>query len=257
MEDPSLLLRDLRFDSDLSHLSEGQDEVQITLSPFKEMLAIKGNAVYWYKGDLLARKLEYETPVVNSFFTYLVSRGGSQDSDSSTQTREKTLVVLLSELIYIYYRDGRSYILSFPFPIKHGYPYENGVVLERGDTTSNPFVTMTEPLAEFGSIVSSSTSSISSNENLVLFPQTSDYSVTITINESDNSLNLYHTRFLHRSNNSMLKSSTANLRRKPSQASRKSSIVNPNGEISESQKQGDEIKVEKKKIHISFRCVIN
>lgn len=243
---PSIQLRDLGFDSDLTHLVSDDNEARITLSTTKEMLAIKRNAVYWYKGDLLTRKLEYDDCVVDAFFTYF-ERAGSQKSSKnlSKVTRDKVLVVLLNEIAYIYYKDGRSYTVSFPFKIISGFPYENGLVIERGGSSSTPFITMTDPMSEIGSLVSSSTSSISLDERLVIFPPTSQHSITMTIDEKHKTLEIYHTRFLHRLNNSLSTANPGNLRRKLSHTSRKASLVNINEDLNDI--KGDEIKIEKKR----------
>lgn len=243
MADPKILIGDLKFDSNISHL-ENDSNVKISLSSSKQMLAIQGNAVYWYKGDLLSRKFTYETEVVNAFFTHFNVTGDDSKKESNT-TRENILAILLQRTVHIYFKDGRSYSHSFPFEIKSGHPYENGIVLERKDSTSIPFVTMTEPIPELGSIVSSSTTSISTNERLIMFSPTSDHSITLTVNEMNKSLNLYHTRFLHRLNNSVANPMGGNIKRKPSYPSRKASLVNSNDDSNLG--QGDEIKVEKKR----------
>lgn len=243
MVDSGIAIGDLKFDSNISHLASDPN-VKISLSSSKQMLAIQGNVVYWYKGDLLSRKFTYETKVVNAFFTHFNIKSETYPNNLSIQ-REKILAVLLERTVYLYFKDGRSYCHSFPFEIKSGFPYENGIVLERKDSKSVPFVTMTEPIPELGSIVSSSTTSISFNETLIMFPETSDHSITITVNEVDRTLNLYHTRFLHRLNNSLSSSLAGNTKRKPSHPSRKASLANHNED--QSTNQSDEIKVEKKR----------
>lgn len=240
MDLPSIRLSDLKFDSDLSHLSNDQNETRITLSSAKEMLAIKGMTLLWYRGDLLARKLEYDTEITNAFFTHFET---SKNAKSSTTT-ETVLVVLLEEMVYIYYESGRSYTLSFPFKILNGFPYENGVVIEKIGGSFNPFITMTGPMSEFGCLVPSSTSSISQDERIVLFPESSKHLITITFDAQKSTLNIYHTRFLHKLNNSLSTLNPSNSRRKPS-THRKPSRVSVHDDSNDV--QGGEIEVGKKR----------
>jgi anaphase-promoting complex subunit 1 len=185
--------------------------------------------------------LFYESDVINAFFT------------SFDQTeKDETLTVVLSDSTHIYYKDGRSYLTSFPFKIQNALKYEHGVIIER-ETTQNgaQFLTITEPMKELGSIVSSSTSSISFNERLMYFPETTETSVAVTFNEVENKIGLYHTRSLNRLNNHAL---TGLVQRKPSHQLRKASTNGNNNstgayvkDTDHDEFNGDEIKIDRKR----------
>lgn len=232
-------LRDLRFDSSISGIPRNESRSTISLSEDKEMLVVNDNSVFWYKGDLLSRKLVHETPVVSAFFATFGIKQGDTD-------QERTLFVMLRDVAHIYCRDGRSYVISFPFEISSAFPYENGVVIERIGATYSPFLTMSEPMKELGAIVSSSTSSISMDEKLIHFPAEPNSSITVTYNEKDSTLVLYHTRFLNRAGHSLpTTASSSSVRRKPSQSSRRATVsttIGGDNDTSES-----EIRMEKKR----------
>ncbi|ODV95239.1 hypothetical protein PACTADRAFT_49987 [Pachysolen tannophilus NRRL Y-2460] len=65
-----------------------------------------------------------------------------------------------------------------------------------GNNNQINFLTMLDPLSEFGAVVSSSTSSISNKENLILFPASNKSSLAATFNSSDHVITVYHVRFL-------------------------------------------------------------
>lgn len=58
------------------------------------------------------------------------------------------------------------------------------------------FLTLSKPLGEYGTVVSSSTSSFSSKDSLVLFPHLPSQSLAVTYNSGDSSINIYHVRHL-------------------------------------------------------------
>lgn len=232
MEAITIELKEQRLDSSIHKLIHHESRYSISLSAGKEMLVLTTNAVHWYKGGLLSRKLEFDSSVIHAFFTTFASNENKS---------EKDLVVVLCDSVHVYTRDGQTYAMSFAFPIVSAFPYENGFVLDRGAGPHIPFVTVSEPMTEPGAIVSSSTSLISANERLLHFPQESDSSIAVTYDEREGSLVLYHTRFLNRSNRKYTQS--ASIRRKRSQSLRRTS----HAATYEEEIQTDDIKLEKKR----------
>lgn len=68
------------------------------------------------------------------------------------------------------------------------------------------FLTLTDPVGELGLIVSSSTSSFSSKELIVLYPEYTSSTLAATYNSLDKTITIYHTRYLSRSKRSKSKS---------------------------------------------------
>jgi anaphase-promoting complex subunit 1 len=229
MEVPKIILRDKWRES---HLHGTHDDVsRASLSSNGEMLLISQNTVYWYQGGILNRKLSYDTEVINAFFSTFTTKG---------EDREKKLVVVFGESTQIYGRDGQNHVMSFAFRISKALPYDNGVVLDRGNGMHSSFMTISEPMKELGVIVSSSTSLLSASERLILFPN-GDCSIAVTFDEYEGALNIYHVRFLNRSATILSKSAT--VRRKASQPFRRTSHINNHEEDA----PVDEIKIEKKR----------
>lgn len=73
----------------------------------------------------------------------------------------------------------------------HFSPYNDGI-----------FLTLTDPIGDFGCVVSSSTTSFSPNEEMVLFPETTDLTLAVTYDASEEMLFVYYTRYIYRSKNS-------------------------------------------------------
>ncbi|CCH41746.1 Anaphase-promoting complex subunit 1 [Wickerhamomyces ciferrii] len=240
---PSIVLKDVKFESDLSRLLTNQYEARVSLSS-NEMLVIENKQVLWFKGDLLSRKLLYDKKVVNAFFTSLIT-ADDKITDTQSPCREKVMMVFLEDSLHIYYEDGRSYSLSFSFIVQNALSQENGAVIERSDSSLHSFVTLTEPLAEFGSIVSSSTTSISSDERLISFPSDTNHSISATFDVSDTSIKIYHTRFLSRISSNTPSTTSNSIRRKASVQSRKPSQTLAKDESTEN--QPSEILIEKKR----------
>lgn len=71
------------------------------------------------------------------------------------------------------------------------------------------FLTLTDPMGEYGCVVSSSTTSFSPNEELILFPHLSDLTLAATYNLSEEKIIVYYTRYIYRSKNSKVKSNSS------------------------------------------------
>ncbi|KAH3661540.1 hypothetical protein OGAPHI_006388 [Ogataea philodendri] len=241
----------LNLHSDFSEASLIRDftDYKVYLTGDSESLLAGNNTILLVKGGLVTRNLKFDSQIINCFFTSL-------NGDQGGLKKEKVLVVVLKEQICVYEKGGRSQIVSFPFHIRGAFSFENGLVIGKefegpmlhpNNTTQNVqsptlysaglppisatsstiganesnFLTLLDSLGELGSIVSSSTTSFSTKEELVSFPSTSLHSIATTYNPIEKTITIYHTRFLNRSKSSRVSSySYHNL---PKRTSRKSS----------------------------------
>lgn len=188
------VLQDLKLPPSVNEIFQNNnlEGVKVATPDSNEILITTACTLYWYKGDLLSRKLIYSSKILNAFFTQF-----------KNDTHKKALVILLRDTANVYYADGKSYTLSFPFKIVNGIPFPNGVLLEKENIIGSnniSFLTMLEPMAEFGTVISSTTSNISSLEKLVYFPNSKSSLISITLNENEGVLNFYRSRFLNRQN---------------------------------------------------------
>ncbi|AWU76714.1 uncharacterized protein C5L36_0C06370 [Pichia kudriavzevii] len=89
--------------------------------------------------------------------------------------------------------------------------------------TESNFLVLTDMMGDPGLIVSSSTSSFSVNEELVLFPRFANNCLAATFNHTEKNISIYFTRYLNKSRNSKVKSHLAMTPRKNSKRSTSSS----------------------------------
>lgn len=97
-----------------------------------------------------------------------------------------------------------------------------GSMISTSNQSSNEgnFLTLLDPLGELGSIVSSSTTSFSSKEEIISFPKHSSISIAVAYNPVENLIIMYHTRYLSRSNKNLTNpTSTPSINRKQSKRS--------------------------------------
>ncbi|GMF99880.1 unnamed protein product [[Candida] boidinii] len=97
-----------------------------------------------------------------------------------------------------------------------------GSIIPTSNQSSNEgnFLTLLDPLGELGSIVSSSTTSFSSKEEIISFPKHSSISIAVAYNPVENLIVMYHTRYLSRSNKNLTNpTSTPSINRKQSKRS--------------------------------------
>lgn len=93
--------------------------------------------------------------------------------------------------------------ISTPFSSHVGYsnlPSSSAAFIE-----SN-FLTLTDPIDDLGMIVSSSTTSFSQQEDLILYPATTSFSLAATYNSIDQTILIYYTRYLSKTKSSNTKS---------------------------------------------------
>ena len=196
---------------------------KIAICSSDEILWISEHSVYWLKGLFLDRYFHYDEVVINAFFT----------SFSVESSDDRKLVVVLENAAHIYYADGQKHTMSFSYQITNAYPFEGGFVIDRCPGSGSCFLAVTDPMSDPGAIVSSSTSLIASTERLLLFPQRSDSTIAVTRDKYEQTISLYHTRFLNRSSKSISHNPVASKKRVPSQSFRissHSSSTNDQGE---------------------------
>ncbi|ODQ79607.1 hypothetical protein BABINDRAFT_37114 [Babjeviella inositovora NRRL Y-12698] len=154
-----------------------------------DVLLRSATEVIWLTGGVVNRKLTYGERIVAATFTVFKTPG-------------KALAVILTERAHIYFVDGRSHIVSIPFPLRNAFPFAQGLILAREDSAM--FYTLTDPLDDFGAVVSASTSAIAATEELVLFPRgLTCLGATYTAG----SVTIYHVRQLVKPKKSVSKSS--------------------------------------------------
>lgn len=157
-------------------------------------LLVKNNEVVLLKGLTVSKKLTYDEPIVAATFT-------------SFNNTDEALVVCLRKSATVYFDDGRSYVVSFPFLLKQAFAFDLGLVLEKDNQSfvagnmhpphlhAARFLTLVDPIGEFRIVTTSSTSIISPHEELKCFPSSlSTLTLCATYNTQDHLLVFYHIR---------------------------------------------------------------
>ncbi|TID29697.1 hypothetical protein CANINC_001710 [Pichia inconspicua] len=72
------------------------------------------------------------------------------------------------------------------------------------------FLTLSDPIGEYGCVVSSSTTSFSPNEELILFPDSLNLTLSATYSSVEEKVTIYYTRYIYRSKNTKVKSNSCN-----------------------------------------------
>lgn len=201
---------------------------KVTLIDNADRLLQNENEVIWVKGQTIVKRIVIlESTIINALFTSFNDTNTTNYVERKASNR--ALVVLQPEEARVYYSNGDNYFCSFPFRLQNGFPFQNGLVLEKEHSEEEGqlnFMTMLDPVLELGAVGSSSTSSISPREKLLWFPTTSKYSLAVTFNQSESTLEIYHVRYLTRHSPQNARHS---VRRKVSAGIRKhSGISTPN-----------------------------
>ncbi|QPG73328.1 hypothetical protein FOA43_000638 [Brettanomyces nanus] len=192
-----------------------------------ELLLVQGPCVICTHGTIITRRLNFETDVVDCFYTTFnsVQKGNMMQSKTAdfNEHLEKALVVVFKDQIRVYSKKGSSKVVSLPFHIKRAFAYQNGIVINKvpepagtaqlstptsSSTFFSPeinFLTMLDPLDDPGMIASSSITSFSSKEELISFPAKSSYCLATLFNSLEHTVNVYHVRYLSTSRGSRKK----------------------------------------------------
>lgn len=177
-------------------------------------LLVSARQIVIIEGAIVSRKLIYDEDVVCATYTKFAGK----DKDDT-----EALAVCLSKSAYIYYPQGRSYTVSFPFTLKNAFPFESGLMLEReldlskGSHLSYRFLTLVDPIGDFRVVTTSSTSVVTSQESLMAFPvkglnKTSN--LCVTYNSRQFTVGIYHIKASSRNN--ILSSNSLKKRKHPS-----------------------------------------
>ncbi|ODQ64815.1 hypothetical protein NADFUDRAFT_66873 [Nadsonia fulvescens var. elongata DSM 6958] len=198
-----------------------------------EEILVSDTSVMWVKGGLLLRKFSYMNKlVISASFARFDSSYNINGNMDETRTR-KALVVFLSDTAHVYYEDGASHITNMPFVLSKCFPCEKGLVLERDLLSLNEmngthgiqkFFVMIDPILEFGILVSSSTSAISSNEEICYFGDSVSSTLCVTFNRIDSVMTVYHIRYLSRHKNETATARRRSLRRRSSSITQRSYV---------------------------------
>ena len=193
-------------------------------SLYRDELVIHGSAVVWSLNDGLVRKRTFnfendKQPVTHALFTVFSSPSSDSaasassvfaskkpvdlsPAQSSRDSQNKALVVVLKTLMHIIFLDGGSYIVHLPFPILKVWSIPLGLLLERqlepSQTTalshSKPLLprllTLSSPLDDFG-VVSCNRSSLDPDEEIVFVSPRCD-ALWVTRNIPENRITLWH-----------------------------------------------------------------
>lgn len=108
----------------------------------------------------------------------------------------------------MYYPDGRTYVVSFPFVLRKAFPFESGLVLEK-DQDQGPnaqflaarLLTLTDPLGDFRAVATSLTSVVTPHEELMCFPRRGlgkKAYLCATFSSHERTMAIYHIRLAPR-----------------------------------------------------------
>ena|SRR5208282_266437 len=193
-----------------------------------ERVVIEGSMVVYsiMLGDEVLQKRIFNftsdnQPVTQALFTSFSSSSSTQSSSSlsfsspstshppdlslaqtSADTPQKALVVVLKTLMYIIYPEGGSYIIHLPFPLVKVWSVPLGLLLERQiDPTpltmlsqSEPqlprLFTLSNPLDDFG-VVAGNRFSLDPNEEIVFVSSQKD-ALCVTRNVSEKRISIWY-----------------------------------------------------------------
>lgn len=167
-------------------------------------LLISVRQVVVVHGAVISRKLVYDENIVTATYTKFVRNSTLDVSDA--------LVVCLQNSAHIYYPDGDSYVVSFPFVLRNAFPFDSGLLLERDhDTaattasaiTNYRFLTLVDPIGDLRVVTTSSTSVVNAQETIVYFPSkglSKSRSLTVTFNSRQRTIGIYHVKASSRKN---------------------------------------------------------
>lgn len=167
-------------------------------------LLISSRQVVVVHGAIISRKLVYNENIVTATYTRFIRNSTLDTSDA--------LVVCLQNAAHIYYPDGDSYVVSFPFLLRNAFPFDSGLLLEKDHdnpaTTASAisnyrFLTLVDPIGDLRVVTTSSTSVVNAQETLVYFPPkglNKTTSLTVTFNSRQRTIGIYHVKASSRKN---------------------------------------------------------
>ncbi|CAI5758887.1 unnamed protein product [Candida verbasci] len=182
-----------------------EESYDLKLFPNNIQLLIAAKKVGIIKGSLISKTITFDEEIITATYTNFIQNDKSQ----------LVLAVCLRKSIYIYYPDGKSYIVSLPFILKNALPFELGLLLQKdngsvifgNNVNSNnhlnaaSLLTLVDPIDDFRIVSTASTSIITQHEELMTFPKkdlSKKTSLCATFNSLDGSIIIYHIKSLQR-----------------------------------------------------------
>lgn len=163
-------------------------------------------------GSVISKRLTYDEDLLTAAYVTFPRHGNNSPNSDA-------LVVCLRHSAYIYYPQGNSHIVSFPFPVKAAFTFDSGVLLERemdakpssssssasaslptlasSNMYEHRFFTLVDPLGDLCVVTTSSTSVLSSQESIIYFPAqglNKTRFLCATFNSRLRSINVYYVK---------------------------------------------------------------
>ena len=207
---------DLR--NDIRHEYAPSVGYSVSLFADQKQLLLSKYEVVIVQGATVSKKLVFDDPIVSATYTTFNTNerdqalanynGNSGDKGGIDSSSRLALVVCLRKSAHVYYPDGRQYMISFPFSLNKAMPFESGLILEKEQSlildVSHPpafnlakFLTLVDPIGDFRLVSTSSTTVVSSKEELMAFPNRkgslskSTSCLCATYNRNDSTVVLY------------------------------------------------------------------
>ncbi|KAG5359009.1 Negative regulator of mitosis [Yarrowia sp. E02] len=159
-------------------------------------LVVESNKVKWFKSGRLFRSISFDDQeVIYASFVSFDSMGPSDEYHVST-------VIVLKDSIHIYNEFRGTTVLWLPFVVTNALQFAKGLILQRdtrrsGKSLNGPrFLTLIDPLMDFGLVVTTDLSSISPSECLVSVARSSNSSLYLTHSPTEGRFVIYHSRQL-------------------------------------------------------------
>ncbi|RDW55077.1 hypothetical protein B0I75DRAFT_171853 [Yarrowia lipolytica] len=178
-------------------LSESSNDKCITVATSSQGdLVVETNNVKWFKSGRLFRSFCFDDQeVIYASFVSFDSVGPSDENHVST-------VIVLKDSIHIYNEFRGTSVLWLPFVVTNALQFAKGLILQRdtrrsGKSLNGPrFLTLIDPLMDFGLVVTTDLSSISPSECLVSVARSPNSSLYLTHSPTDGRFVIYHSRQL-------------------------------------------------------------
>lgn len=178
-------------------LSESSNDESATMATSSQGdLVVETNKVRWFKSGRLFRSFCFDDQeVIYASFVSFDSVGPSDDYHVST-------VIVLKDTIHIYNEFRGTTVLWLPFVVTNALQFAKGLILQRdtrrsGKSLNGPrFLTLIDPLMDFGLVVTTDLSSISPSECLVSVARSPNSSLYLTHSPTEGRFVIYHSRQL-------------------------------------------------------------
>lgn len=220
-----------------------------------DVLEIDGSTVFWKRNDITFRRFSFDpdsTIRACALTTFIESKNQSCAA-----------VIFADDTAYVYHANGASYVFNIPFVVKAVFSCSRGLIIERntnslemqyGDSRlsrqlhTSQFTSgdglrlfcMSDPMAQLGQVVSSSTTSMEPDEELFWFPSTG--TICVTLNRGKQQFLLYYVRYLSKNYSKITRSKRrSSLRRASRKVADESGAINSSAVLSRSLSQQGEL----------------